>query len=86
MPSIDELQNGPTSSAAGGVAVTPSDSVNLARVTRGVYIGGAGNVSALMADGSSVAFAGAQAGTILPIRAQRINATGTTATNILALY
>ena len=86
MPAIDDLQNGPTSSAAGAAAISPSDTTNLARVTRGVYIGGSGNVSSLMADGSTVVFVGAQSGSVLPIRVQRINAAGTTATNLLALY
>ena len=86
MAVIDDLQNGADSPAAGVLAITPSDSISLPRITRGVYVGGAGSVSALMADGTSAVFAGVQAGSLLPLRATRINATGTTATLILALY
>jgi hypothetical protein len=71
--------------AAGGVAVTPSDSVNLGFTTFGLYVGGAGNVTAVMASGEVVLFTAVPAGTLLPIQATRINATGTTATAMVAL-
>lgn len=67
------------------VAVTPSDSVDIAQ-TRGLYIGGDGNVSVVMAGGRTETFAGAAAGSILPICVTRVRSTGTTATSILALY
>lgn len=66
-------------------AITPSDSVDLPSVTRGVYVGGDGNVVAVSEAGVAVTFANASAGAILPIRARRINATGTTATGLVAL-
>lgn len=66
-------------------AVTPSDTVNFSRVTRGVYVGGEGNVSAVPLVGDAVTFTAVPAGTILPISASRINATGTTATAIVGL-
>lgn len=55
-------------------------------LTRGVYVGGAGNIVAVDKDGNAVTFNGATAGSILPIRVMRINATNTTATNLVALY
>lgn len=76
-----------TVSARDFVAVTPSDTVNLARgVPRGIYVGGAGNLVAVDSDGTAVTFTGVLAGSILPIRPIRINATSTTATAIVALY
>ena len=76
-----------TSTAAiGGVVVTPHDSTNFAYETVGVFVGGAGNVTAVMRDGTVLLFTGVVAGTILPIRCQRINSTGTTATNMTALF
>lgn len=66
-------------------AITPSDSVDLPSVTRGVYVGGDGNVVAVSEAGVAVTFANVSAGAILPIRARRINATGTTATGLVAL-
>ena len=67
--------------------VTPSDSVDLPYITRGVYVGVTGDVSVVAAgNGATVVFAGVAAGTILPIQVSRIRATGTTSTSIIALY
>jgi hypothetical protein len=68
------------------VAVTPHDTTQLATVSRGLYVGGAGNVAVLMASGQTVTFVGVAAGSVLPIRVARVNSTNTTATNIVALY
>lgn len=67
------------------VAVTPSDTVNFTEVPRAIYVGGAGNIVAVM-DGAAVTFTGVPVGTILPIKPTRINLTSTTATLMLALY
>lgn len=74
--------------ATGMVAVSPSDSTDLSRPTRGLFIGGAGNVSVVPAYDSetAVVFNGLAAGALLPIVVKRVNATDTTATNIVALY
>lgn len=67
--------------------VTPDNSTELSRVTRGLYVGVGGNVSVQMAGvGTAIVFTGVPAGTILPIRIKRVNATATTATNMVALY
>lgn len=68
-------------------AITPHDSTHLSRTTRRVYVGGAGAVAAVMAgDGAVVTFAAVPVGTVLPISVSRINSTGTTATNLVAIY
>lgn len=69
------------------VAVTPSDSADLTFVTRGVYVGVAGDLTVTPAYGASasVLFKAVPAGSLLPIRVSRIWATGTTATQIVAL-
>jgi hypothetical protein len=68
-------------------AVTPSDANDLGYVTRGLYVGGAGNVVVIMGDFSStVTFSGVPAGTMLPIAVSRVKATNTTATNIVAVW
>ena len=69
------------------VAVTPSDSTDIrdGQLTRGIYVGVAGNISVVIG-GVSVLFKGALAGTVLPIRITRVNATSTTATDIVALF
>ena len=75
-----------TVSAHGAAAVTPSDSTAL-RPTRGLYVGGAGDVKVDMSmDGTAVTFSGILAGTILPIQVVKVYATDTTATSIVALY
>ena len=73
--------------ATGCAAVTPSDSTPLAGgVTRFLWIGGAGNISLIFADSTTAVLNGATAGSLLPCRVTQVKATGTTATNIVALY
>ena len=72
-------------SASTAEAVTPSDTTKLSAVTRALYVGGAGNVAVLMADGSTATFVGVPAGSVLPIRVQRVNSTNTTATSMVGL-
>ena len=67
-------------------AITTSDTVSLTGVTRAVYVGGAGNITALMSNGDVVLFTAVPVGTVLPIRCTRINATATTATALVAMY
>lgn len=73
------------SSAIGGFAVVPSDTVNFPVRARMLYVGGAGNVSLVGADGVAVTFTAVPVGTVLPIEALRVNATLTTATNLVGL-
>ncbi|KQS01512.1 hypothetical protein ASG11_17820 [Sphingomonas sp. Leaf357] len=73
--------------ATSAVAITPSDSAQLDRVSRAVFIGGAGDLAVLFAnDATAVTLKGLVAGSILPVRVQKILSTNTTATNIVALY
>ena len=74
------------SPAIDAAAITPSDSVNLAKVVKAIYIGDDGNVSLITPKGNVVTFVGLVAGTILPVRASRVNATLTTAANLIGLY
>ena len=72
--------------AATGVAVTPSNTVDIA-ATRALYVGGAGDVKVDMLDsGTAVIFAGVPAGSVIPIRVTRVYVADTTATSIVALY
>lgn len=87
-----------TVSAHGSVVVTASDTTDLP-ITRALYVGGTGDIAIVMPDhglalGASAAAAQAvdvifynvSAGTILPVQAVRVLSTGTTATNLVALY
>lgn len=71
--------------ASHAVAVTPSDTDNLANdADKGLYIGGTGAVHVTTSNGDDVTFAAVPVG-ILPVGVRRVHATGTTATNIIAL-
>jgi hypothetical protein len=73
------------------VAITPSNTVDLAQVTRALHAHGAGShhdVAVTLAndpDGTSVVLSIAK-GDVLPIRVKRVWVTGTTATTIVGLY
>lgn len=74
-----------TSPVIGGFAITPHDTTTLPELTRAVYVGGAGDLALLLATGQSVVLKSVGAGTILPLRAQQVLATGTTATALVGL-
>lgn len=78
-------------SAQRAVSVTPNDSTPIAAplsetVTRGLYVGGTGNLAVKMADGTTVTFTGISAGIIHPLSVTHVLATSTTATGIVAVY
>jgi hypothetical protein len=75
-----------TSPAIDGEMVAPNDSQPLGQVSRAIYVGGAGTISAELASGTQVTFSAVPAGTILPLRLRKVNATGTTASGIVALW
>lgn len=75
------------SPAQDAYSVTPSDSANLSpSFARAIYVGGGGNVAITTVKGTNVTFANVAGGTILPVRAQKILYTGTTATLIVGMY
>lgn len=66
--------------------ITPSDTTNFSKNTSGgIYVGGAGDVVVILADGSTRTFSSAPAGAILPVVAVRVNSTNTTATDLIGL-
>jgi hypothetical protein len=67
------------------VPITPSNTQDLAEITDSVYVGTGGDVAAVAEDGT-VTIMTAPSGAILPIQIRRVNATGTTATGLIALY
>lgn len=75
-----------TDPARGVAAVTTSDSADLTGgICRSLYVGGTGNIKLTAADGTTATLNSVAVG-ILPVKAKRVWATGTTATNIVALY
>ena len=72
--------------ARGGFAVTPSDGTDLLHETRAIYVGVSGDLALVTVDGSTVTLAGVLAGSLVPVRATRVKATGTTADQLVGLY
>lgn len=68
------------------VAITPSDSVEIEPRPDAILVGGAGAVACMWEDTASSTLTGLLAGNVYPVSPRRILATGTTATNISALY
>jgi hypothetical protein len=74
-------------SAVGAAAVTPNNDADLTNgECRALYIGTGGALSLDIGNSTAVIFAAVPGGTVLPVRAKRVRATGTGATNIVALY
>jgi hypothetical protein len=77
-----DLAYGP---ARKGAAVTPHATNPLGFATKGLIVGGSGNLTVRFIDDTSdTVIAGVVAGTILPIRVTHVRVAGTTATNIVA--
>lgn len=67
-------------------AVTPNDSADLVATSKAIYVGVSGDVKLTDADGNVTTLTSLAAGVFHPVRAARIWATGTSATNIVAGY
>jgi len=66
-------------------AITPTDNTAIGPFSA-LYVGGAGNVAVVpLGQTTAVVFDAVPAGTILPLEFQGINATSTTATNLVGL-
>ena len=68
-------------------AVTANDATDLpSGVTRGLYVGALGDVAITSGAGDEVTLVGLTPGVVHPFQVKRVKATGTTATNIIAVY
>ncbi len=70
--------------------ITPSDSTDLTEVPKAIYVGGAGDVAMIGVDApaaaTGVTWKAVPAASLLPARARRVLATGTTATSIVGCF
>ena len=75
--------------------VTPSDTVDIPSVSTAggsgnngcvLYCGVAGNIRVLTVGNDDVTLVGVNTGAFIPLQVKRVFATGTTSTNILALW
>ena len=69
-----------------GFEITPSNTEDLERVTRGIYVGVSGDLKVDLASGDTITFVGINGGQIHPIRVRRVYATGTDATDLIGVY
>ncbi len=67
------------------VAVTPANSGSDFTLCRGLWVGTGGDVKVLSEQGQAVVFANVPDGFLLPVRCTRVYATGTTASDIVAM-
>jgi hypothetical protein len=68
------------------LAVVPSDTAPLPRLTRALYVGSGGSVVVRAADAAEdCIFANVPSGAILPLRISHVRATGTSAGSLVAL-
>ena len=68
-----------------GIAVTPHDTNALAKPALAFYVGGAGTVVLRTLRGNNLTFVGVNAGSTLAVGGTYVLATGTTASNIIAI-
>jgi len=76
--------------------VTPSDTVDIPSISTApgasknngcvLFVGGAGNLKVRTVGGDDVTFNGINTGAFIPVQVVRVFATGTSATNIIALW
>ena len=73
-------------------SVTPSDTANVPSVSGGtnngcvLYVGSAGSLRVQTVGGDDVTFNNINTGAFIPVQIVKVYATGTTASNILALW
>ena len=84
MDNFDKHSTGLDSPAYNGAALTPDDGIDLTNVPRALWVGGAGDVSVILASGDAVTFNNVSGW--MPLRVRRLNATGTTATDIVGIW
>lgn len=88
MPDVFESHaRGLSGPASNGAAITPHATNALAFVTRAIWVGAAGDITLRLADASAdITLIGVPAGTLLPLRASHVRATGTSAASLVGLW
>ena len=67
-------------------AIAPDDAADLAFATRALYVGTGGDVRLRMLGGGEVALTNLASGSLIPIRAIKVFATGTNANGLIGLW
>lgn len=79
------LNPGLNAPASDGFAITPHDSNELTRVPRAIYVGTGGSIVLTTAKGNDLTFKNVPSGSVLSVRALKVKATNTTATDLIGL-
>ena len=74
------------SPAQNAAAITPSDTTDLAVVTRAIYVGTGGDLKVTMRGGQTVTLKAVPQGSTLPLRVARVLFTGTTAADLVGVW
>jgi hypothetical protein len=75
-----------------GASVTPSNTADIPSISGGtnngcvLYVGSAGNLKVLTSGGDEITFVALNAGSFIPVQVVRVFSTGTSCTNIVALW
>lgn len=82
------MQTGLDSPGSHIALVTPNDSTDLVKASRGLLIGGSGTLKVTTVGGETITIPATcvPAGGVLPLRVARVWATGTTATDIHSIW
>lgn len=67
------------------LALTPSDTLDVPRAVRAIYVGSGGDLSVEDVDGTVTLFDNVAESTVLPIKPVKVMATSTTASSIVGL-
>jgi hypothetical protein len=79
---IAPVSNGP---AIDAFDIVPSDTSELSEVTRAIFVGQGGTITAVTKSGTTVTFENVTNGAILPLRVSKVLASGTTALALVGL-
>lgn len=90
---MSDIAKGPTHYSASNItapgsdafAITPSNVNLLPTAARALYVGGGGDITLVTVAGTTVLFTACLQGSILPVMAIQIKATGTTATLLVGI-
>ena len=83
---FETYADSPTSPADNAFAIIPHASDELPRITKAIYVGGAGDITLRpLTNSEDVLFKNVPTGMILDVRARAVRASGTTATFLVGL-
>ena len=85
MSVLDDRASGLTSPALYGFAITPDDNQDLARDTRALMVGAAGDVRVTLISGDQLVLPSLLPGAQYALRVRRVHASDTTAAQIVGL-